>query len=275
MVMVFNKNGHFLYAFSQSDEVKSDSINFHLNSVFIIDPLQKIYYGQKWQQKAIENFNLYVTSIFKNKSFMVDSYKIFGNYINKIINNIYKSGLILDIGAGYLSYSKMSDKNVISIDLNYYQSEKGGLFLNSRSSFLPFKINTFSLVLCNFLLEHVPNWEDVLKQAYLILKSEGKIIISIPSLNVSEFIKIFILRNQITLPIHHIRSFGIISYKFCESLIKFKKYLEIENFKILKIEAIDIIKPKNKIAVLFNKICGSVFPFKYLGSQTIIVAEKR
>tara|TARA_B100000767_G_scaffold275765_1_gene315248 strand:- start:3549 stop:4304 length:756 start_codon:yes stop_codon:yes gene_type:complete len=45
---------------------------------------------------------------------------------------------------------------------------------------LPFKSNTYDLILCNHVLEHIPNDEKAIKEIYRILKPGGTAILQVP-----------------------------------------------------------------------------------------------
>ena len=45
---------------------------------------------------------------------------------------------------------------------------------------IPFEDNYFDLIICNHLLEHVPNDFDAMKELYRVLRSNGKAILQVP-----------------------------------------------------------------------------------------------
>lgn len=289
MGIVFGEEGDFLFAMSaySVQHLKSNKNNNKVedNKFFIIDPEKKTLFTKNWEKRAIDKFNLYFTRIFKDNSPFVDSKILFGNHIRNSINKYYSNnGIILDLGSGSAKYTnsfnRLSSK-VVAYDLSFDKNKKTNssktskaINVNGNARNLPFKKSSFSLILCNFLLEHVPNTFEIINQIQYVLKDKGKIIISIPSLNLHEIINVFLLRKKLTLPIHHLRSFAIFSYKFCESIPNLIRYLKRNNLSILKVEAISPLEPKNLFSTFINKRFRSVFPFKYLGSQIIIVAEK-
>ena len=52
------------------------------------------------------------------------------------------------------------------------------LLVNADAQKIPFKSNSFDFVLCSEVLEHVPDWEEALKELKRI--SRKKIMITIP-----------------------------------------------------------------------------------------------
>lgn len=51
---------------------------------------------------------------------------------------------------------------------------------------IPFPDNYFDLIICNHLLEHVPNDIDAMKELYRVLKNDGQAILQVPISNNSE-----------------------------------------------------------------------------------------
>lgn len=51
---------------------------------------------------------------------------------------------------------------------------------------IPFKDNYFDIIICNHLLEHVPNDNDAMKELYRVLKNGGKAILQVPISKISD-----------------------------------------------------------------------------------------
>lgn len=51
---------------------------------------------------------------------------------------------------------------------------------------IPFQDNYFDIIICNHLLEHVPNDIDAMKELYRVLKNDGQAILQVPISNNSE-----------------------------------------------------------------------------------------
>jgi SAM-dependent methyltransferase len=87
----------------------------------------------------------------------------------------YIKGDLLDIGAG---------PNTLVND--YYGSGKGvdvfdwggGVIVLPDTSNLPFEDNAFDTITFIACLNHIPNREDVIQEAYRVLKSDGEIIVT-------------------------------------------------------------------------------------------------
>ena len=96
-----------------------------------------------------------------------------------------KGGRVLDCGCGFGSYYSLTkDLNTLYLDLSYNQLKRFGNIYGLRSNRicgdvlnLPFKDNTFDLILCINLLEHVVDIEGGLKELHRVLKDEGILIV--------------------------------------------------------------------------------------------------
>ncbi len=87
---------------------------------------------------------------------------------NKLIS---ESNLSLNIGAGNINYP-----NTINLDVRLIK----GVDILADAKNLPFKDNSFNLVLLESVLEHIDEPEKVINESYRVLKKKGKIFISIP-----------------------------------------------------------------------------------------------
>ena len=99
---------------------------------------------------------------------------------------------ILDIGCNGGTFSKIikdaaGKANLIGIDINK-QSVKYAVYKNNGITFLvadgqklPFKNNSFDLVTCLEMLEHVPSPELVINEVNRCLDKDGQIILLVPN----------------------------------------------------------------------------------------------
>lgn len=91
---------------------------------------------------------------------------------------------ILDLGcgSGYVGESLTKGNKVIFLDSSEEEiKDIKGLKLVGDALNLPFKNESFDLVLCADVLEHIKNDGMVLKNIYNILKKGGKAIIAVPA----------------------------------------------------------------------------------------------
>jgi len=111
-----------------------------------------------------------------------------------IIDMIGASKKILDIGCGNgklgeLIKNELKDVEVYGVDISsnaLKAAKKRGLITvkqNVDGKKLKFKDNTFDLVICGDIIEHVYNNFFLLKEIKRILKKGGRLIVSVPNVN--------------------------------------------------------------------------------------------
>jgi ubiquinone/menaquinone biosynthesis C-methylase UbiE len=92
---------------------------------------------------------------------------------------------ILDIGtgSGHIAYElAKSAKKVTSVDIVDERKEKKGYtFKLAKSETLPFKNETFDIVITNHVVEHTPNQEIHLSEILRVLKPDGFIYLATPN----------------------------------------------------------------------------------------------
>lgn len=88
------------------------------------------------------------------------------------IERANRKGLTLNIG----SSSKKAYENSINLDIGLFN----GVDIVADGKNLPFKDNSFSLVIIEMVLEHVDEPEAILKEAHRVLKKNGEIYVTIP-----------------------------------------------------------------------------------------------
>jgi len=96
-----------------------------------------------------------------------------------------KRGMVLDCGCGFGSYYSLTkDLNTLYLDLSYNQLKRFGKIYGLRSNRicgdilnLPFKDNTFDLLLCINVLEHVKDIDRALKEFHRVLKDKGILLV--------------------------------------------------------------------------------------------------
>jgi len=108
------------------------------------------------------------------------------------ISNFIKSkpGAVLDIGCGtgaMLEYLSRTSEDVVGIDNNLlpilYSKNRSGVkrLVACDARFISMKDNAFDLVIASDLLEHIAEDEMVLSEIARILKSKGKLIVTVPA----------------------------------------------------------------------------------------------
>lgn len=107
----------------------------------------------------------------------------------RILQAVGKSGTVVDFGCGdgYLSGLMASNGlNVISVDLALSRLKKSKAaakhqnFFLSNIEFAAIKTGSVDIVVCSEVLEHIPKYENVVKEIYRVLKPGCRAIITVP-----------------------------------------------------------------------------------------------
>ena len=108
-------------------------------------------------------------------------------YCRKMLKNIGDNNMI-DCGGGdglvasFISNEFLAntdiDRNALnrSINRKIYRN-----LINGDISLLPFRDNTVKAIISISVIEHIPNWIDVLKEFFRVLKPNGKLILTTPN----------------------------------------------------------------------------------------------
>ncbi|MEE9443212.1 MAG: class I SAM-dependent methyltransferase [candidate division Zixibacteria bacterium] len=277
--LVFDNNGIFKCALRPSD------IGAYLQVVdsqpLIIDPMQQCWAGSSGERKAVNHLNLYFSRLFGSNSPFIDTYAIFGKYLSPLVNKFLIQDPILDLGSGPGNYFN-GKSEILSLDLCIKNSQQIpsdeeiiGLQMNGDAGDLPFKNEVFGSILCSFVLEHVPDPNRAVGEISRVLRRNGVVIISYPSMSVIEVGKRMFSKERPTIPIFHQRTFGLFSMRMCFSTRQIIKTLVSHKFRIIKVIGVKPLPAENILASLLNNFLSGLYPFKYLGSQTIMIAQKK
>lgn len=99
------------------------------------------------------------------------------NQLEVIYKEIGFGKSVLDLGCGDGEFVKeLINKGNIAVGVDYPDVD-----LNTDR--LPFKENSFDVVTCIQVLEHLENIHNCIREAYYVLKKDGEFIISLPNLN--------------------------------------------------------------------------------------------
>jgi len=198
-------------------------------------------------------------------------------YVKKLLNQYGKNKKIIDLGCGEGVLVKEFNKksfDIIGLDLNY-QSKfvKRGNILNTK-----YPNNSFDIILCLDVIEHLSFHEQniAIQEMSRILKSGGKLIITIPNLAhlASRFSFFFLGKLLRTSKIdRHIGDRPISEHL---KLLKF-------NFTILKrkgffptfplISALTYFKPSK--AIFLHKIYNKLLGYPNWCLLNILICEKK
>lgn len=111
------------------------------------------------------------------------------NYHKKVLELIPKSGRILELGVGdgtFLHSLQNKGYKCLGVDLileNIKNAEEKGLKIvkHDLNKKLPFEKETFDILIALEVLEHINNYQLLIKEIYRILKNRGVAFISVPN----------------------------------------------------------------------------------------------
>ena len=252
--MVFDLLGVFRYAVDPIDvkNIKKNGLELY----YVIDPKGITLLDKDFDEKSALIITSFFGQLFRENSSVMDSKPYFNDLVSKILLDYdFNSKKILDYGSGYDTYSEY-----------FPNSEYFGYDLNRGEEIDGYKNENFDYVLCFFVLEHVSSIEKSITQISKKLRSKGVCIIIIPSLSFLDFIKFYVIKSKMELPIFHYRTFGYKNFPGCVSFRYLKRIFERCNIKQKNIAG--ILRFNNK-----NFHVG-LWPFCYFCNQTIIIGEK-
>jgi len=91
----------------------------------------------------------------------------------------YFKGNVLNAGAGNRDLSRFINGKLYNLDLPGGQHNKN-IHIFASSEKIPVKDGAFDSIICNAVLEHVANPNQVLSEFYRVLKREGYLYLSVP-----------------------------------------------------------------------------------------------
>jgi len=103
---------------------------------------------------------------------------------SKLVEHIGWHGLVLDAGCGNGCFTNEIIKqggNVVGVDLSHEMlqvaKDTGGEFVVGDLETLPFRDETFDIVLCSMVLHHFPLINRMSEEVARVLKKDGKLVI--------------------------------------------------------------------------------------------------
>jgi 2-polyprenyl-3-methyl-5-hydroxy-6-metoxy-1,4-benzoquinol methylase len=135
---------------------------------------------------------------FQNRYWYMTKFNSIINFVKSILAE-QKECRILDLGCAQGNYSLTLSKRyeVIGVDIRSHfikyamlkkEPLEDAIFLCTDAEGLPFKNDSFDLVICSEVIEHVGDPQKVIKEIRRILKSSGNLIITTPNGNCLLFI---------------------------------------------------------------------------------------
>lgn len=208
---------------------------------------------------------------------------------------------ILDLGCGEGTRLGLLKTNAekVGVDINDYAINKavkkysGVEFLKADIEKLPFEKESFDLVYSVFVLEHVRQPEELLKEAVRVLKKGGTLIIGAPNFGspnrrspnskegkISKLIKGLFVSSSTGLSWKRVEprkgKYFIDADTVVEpnmvSLIKYLKHLRLKIVSASSLWEIDEFSPKQLLFKILGRL--KVYPFVYWGPQIFVTAKK-
>ncbi|MGH2662613.1 MAG: class I SAM-dependent methyltransferase [Actinomycetota bacterium] len=94
------------------------------------------------------------------------------------------SGRLLDVGCGVMPFRRYVDRLVSTYHASDREARVPDLdFLSDVQSRLPIRPNTYDLVLCSQVLEHVPDPSKAIAEMARVLRPSGVLVLSAPHLS--------------------------------------------------------------------------------------------
>jgi SAM-dependent methyltransferase len=103
--------------------------------------------------------------------------------INDLKDNIneFARGVVLDVGCGNKPYENLFDGKIVEyIGCDVVQSDQNKVDVICEATDLKFDSHRFDTVFSTQVMEHVDNPQKMIKESYRVLKSNGRVIFSIP-----------------------------------------------------------------------------------------------
>lgn len=172
--------------------------------------------------KQIRNFYEYLAMAKNDNKYDWENYyypSLLVSKINKLFNSISHKNII-DVGCGdgrsVLSLLRKNNR-VIGVDISFVNLSKAKkntdnhdqvMFVQSYVEYLPTKDEVFDGAVCTEVLEHVIDDTALLKQLHSVLKKNGWVIISVPTVSLKSYFDMRHIEKDIYLsPTEHIREF--------------------------------------------------------------------
>ena len=153
------------------------------------------------------------------------------DYINKKSQS-YKNKKIIDLGCGTGHFTTFFGQHnkVIGVDIQNVVNNiyKNFTFRITDATKLPFEDNIFDLVISFDVIEHIENDDQMITEAYRILKKGGKIFFGTPNRERLANVVLKVIGKQIKYPL----SLG--NDKLLGEMIHIREYTKDEIEKILK-----------------------------------------
>lgn len=190
---------------------------------------------------------------------------------------------VIDIGCGFGEFAGVTfNKIEVGIDINENDLKKAVLgkkykkLLNADARNLPFKNNSFSTAVSVSVLEHIPQVEKVIPEAYRILKKNGLLIFSVPTVSMEKHLLMPKILNTLGMNSLAKSYFKFHCHLFKHHSLKTSSWWQ----KKLKAEGFEIIKMQGTVSPTLLKFHEAFLIFalpsqlwKYLFGKRLIISS--
>jgi SAM-dependent methyltransferase len=130
-----------------------------------------------------ENWHKFYQGYIGTSNYFYISSQIYGLYMGiKLITEKYVFGKVLDLGCGEMTYKELlKPKSKEYISLDKYACHPDIDYVADINK-LPFEDNSFDVIFCSQVLEHVPRPWISIKEISRVLKPGGNLILTVPHL---------------------------------------------------------------------------------------------
>ncbi len=147
---------------------------FALKGNIFTDPID----GKSFKMFLPYGYGTQRSNVLSPSTLSLERHRLLWLYLKNETDFFTKSIKVLHFApeqAFYKKFRKQPNLNYTTTDLNSPLADVKADICN-----LPFKDNSYDVILCNHVLEHIPDDTKAMKELYRILKPEGMAILQIP-----------------------------------------------------------------------------------------------
>lgn len=219
----------------------------------------------------------------------------------EVPHRYFQGKRILEVGCGLGGFCiKLSEEgaNPIGLDVSRsaiqkakylakrYDAHNNIEFIIGDAQFLPFKDQSYQIVICSETLEHIEDYEQAFHEIVKVVENSGQICITVPNLLSSmfpEYITLLLIGQP-----QYARKFLSVEKEHVFHYFKIKKLCSREDLKVIKIQSTDFlylpprIKKFLKIEHYLKIISDHIedylelhnLPLRFLGADIGLLARK-
>jgi SAM-dependent methyltransferase len=149
-------------------------IAFFLKGDRYVDPID----GRSFRRFLPYGYEKVRKNVLSPSTLSLERHRLFWLYLKKetsFFNDSFKVLHFAPEQAFYKRFRKLSNIEYVTTDLNSPIAD-----VKADICDLPFSDNEFDFIICNHVLEHIPNDDKAMKELYRVLKNNGTAIIQVP-----------------------------------------------------------------------------------------------